>query len=428
MESKKENMDIKLAKKKGLKALLRVRNLPYLLVLILIVFIVWLFMRDNSSTMNIDARTISIAKITKGEFNDYISVSGQVLPFTTIQLSPLEGGIVQRILVEEGTMIKRGDVLFELKNDNLTLAILNSKADYEGKKSALLNTMSRMEKDRINLRQEQLRLNLDITRKKRTYDQNGSLYEEQLIAKEVWLQSKEDYELSELSRNLVLERQKQDSISQAIEIVQLKNNLNNTLINFNLIRDRELNLSVRSSIDGELGMFDITIGQSIGAGTKIGQINDLSKYKIEASIDEHYIDRVRSGLNATFDRQNTTFATSLRRVYPEVRRGSFRADFEFQGERPDNIRSGQTYYLDLQLGAPKKAILIPKGSFYQSTGGNWIYVVDASGARAYKREIRIGRHNPQYYEVLEGLDVGETVIISNYNNYGENEVLILNKD
>ena len=418
-------MDIKLEKKKGLKALLRVRNLPYLLGVVLVIFILWLVFRDNSSTMNIDARTISIAKIEEGFFNDYISVSGQVLPFTTIQLSPLEGGVVQQILVEEGATVKKGDVLFVLKSDNLILSILNSEADYKGKKSALRNTLIRMEKERINLRQEQLRLDLDVTRKKRTYDQNGALYKEQLIAKEVWLQSKEDYELSKLNRELILDRQKQDSISQEIEIGQLEDNLNHTLVNLNLIRDKELNLSVRSSIDGELGMFDITLGQSIGAGSKIGQINDLSKYKIEANIDEHYIDRVRSGLSATFNRQKSTFATSLRRVYPEVRNGSFRADFEFQGERPDNIRSGQTYYLDLQLGAPKKATLIAKGSFYQSTGGNWIYVIDASGERAYKREIRIGRHNPQYYEVLEGLDVGESVIISNYDSYGENEVLIL---
>ena len=197
-------------------------------------------------------------------------------------------------------------------------------------------------------------------------------------------------------------------------------------INMQMIRKRKDNLSIRAPIDGELGLLDVVLGQSVGAGTKIGQINNLESYKIEAQIDEHYIDRVMTGLSATFERQGETFDALLRKVYPEVRDGKFKADFKFDGEQPENIRSGQTYYLNLQLGQPTEGILIPRGSFYQKTGGKWIYVVSDDGTKATKREIRIGRQNPQYYEVLEGLSEGEKVIVSGYDNFGENDVLIMN--
>ena len=191
-----------------------------------------------------------------------------------------------------------------------------------------------------------------------------------------------------------------------------------------MIRRRKDNLTIKAPIDGQLGILDAVLGENIGAGTKIGQISDMSSYKIEAQIDEHYIDRVIPGLAATFERQGSTFNASLRKVYPEVRDGKFKADFKFEGQTPDNIRSGQTYYLNLQLGSPESAILVPRGSFYQKTGGKWIYVVAPGGGKAVRREIRIGRQNPQYYEVLEGLNPGEKVITSGYDSFGDNEVLV----
>ena len=184
-------------------------------------------------------------------------------------------------------------------------------------------------------------------------------------------------------------------------------------------------MNVRSQIDGELGLLDVVLGQSINPGQKIGQINDLSDYKIEAMIDEHYIDRVKPGLSAAFERQGSSFDLTVRKVYPEVRDGKFRTDFVFTGERPDNIRSGQTYYINLELGQPTESIIIPKGTFFQSTGGSWIFVLDPDGKKAYRRSIKIGRQNPQYYEVLEGLEAGEKVIVSSYEGYKDNEVLVL---
>ena len=217
----------------------------------------------------------------------------------------------------------------------------------------------------------------------------------------------------------------QDSLFRSTQVGRMPESLENMQLNMRMIRKRKDNLTIKSPIDGQLGVLDAVLGESIGAGTKIGQISDMSSYKVEAQIDEHYIDRIVPGLTATFERSGTTFQASLRKVYPEVRNGKFKADFKFEGETPENIRNGQTYYLNLQLGSPEAAILIPRGSFFQKTGGKWIYVVSRDGKEAVKREIRIGRQNPQYYEVLEGLEPGEKVITSGYDNYGENDVLIL---
>lgn len=420
-------MDIRIEKKKGLRALFTKRGIPYLLGAVLLIFIVWLLLRGNSSTLRIDARTISVGTVTRGEFNDYIRVTGQVQPITTVQLSPLEAGVVERLVVEEGASVHKGDVLVELSNTSLTLEILNSEAELAEKQNILRNTLISMEQEKLDLRLDKVQLDLDVERKHRTWQQNEELYRNNLIAREEWLQSKEDYELAAKQRELNIERQVQDSLYRTVQIEQMEDNLENMKRNMQLIRQRIDNLQIKSPIDGEVGLLDVVLGQSVSSGQKIGQVNDLSDYKVEAQIDESYIDRVRAGLDATFERQDTNFTMRLRKVYPEVRDGQFRADFTFVGAHPRNIRSGQTYYLHLELGQPTDAVIIPRGSFYQTTGGSWIYVLSPEGARAYKRQIRIGRQNPQYYEVLEGLEPGERVIVSGYENYGSNDVLILNK-
>ncbi|MFR9527709.1 MAG: efflux RND transporter periplasmic adaptor subunit [Rikenellaceae bacterium] len=418
-------MDILIEQPKGLKALFRAKNLPYLFGALILVFIAWLLLRDNSATLRINAKTIAIERVKRGEFNDYVRVTGQVQPISTVQLSPLEAGVVEQILVEEGAKVKRGDVIAVLSNNNLNLSILDSEAQLAEKQNFLRNTQITMEQERLSLRQERLQLELDVKRKRRAYEQQEQLYRSELSAKEDWLLAKEDLELAVARRDLILERQKQDSIYRTVQVEQMEESLENMRRNMELVRLRVENLRVRSPIDGELGLLDVVLGQSIASGQKIGQVNDLSSFKIEAKINEHYIDRVSSGLSAAFERSGETFETELRKVYPEVREGQFRADFKFITDRPENIRAGQTYYLNLQLGAPAEAIIIPRGSFYQSTGGNYIFVVDEAEGKAYKRPIKIGRQNPQYYEVVEGLSEGERVIVSSYEQYGSNEVLLL---
>ena len=420
-------MDIKLEKKTGWRAIFQKKNLVWVGVAALVLFIGWLLFRDNSSTLRVDAQLLNVATVEQGEFNDYVRLTGSVQPMTTVQLSPLESGVVERIVAEEGTQVKRGDVILEMSNNSLSMQILQSEADLAEKQNILRNTMISMEQERLALRQEKLQLDLEVSRLKRTFEQNQSLYNDKLLAREDYLRSKEDYELAVGRRNLVLERQRQDSLYRSSQVEQMEESLLSMQRNMQLIRQRVDNLKVKAPIDGEVGMLDAVLGQSLQQGANIGQVNDLTTYKVQAQIDEHYIDRITTGLVASFERQDTRYEMQLRKVYPEVRNGQFKADFRFVGDAPENIRSGQTYYLNLQLGEAAEAILIPRGSFYQATGGKWIYVVDASGEKAYRREIRIGRQNPQYYEVVEGLQPGEKVIVSSYDNFGDNEVLILNQ-
>lgn len=417
-------MDKPIEKKKGLALAFTSKALPFWFGGFMAVFIIWLIFRDDSSTLRVNADTLTISEVSAGEFNDYIRVSGQVHPMTTIQLSPRESGIVEEIVIEEGTQVKAGDVIIRLSNDDLDMEILNSEAILAEKENALRNTIIQMEQEKMQLSLNILELETEVKRKGRTLESQKRLVDDGLIGKEEYLRSEEDYVLFCKKLEVTLARAEQDSIYRTVQIQQMEESLKNMKLNMQRIRNRKENLAVKAPIDGELGLLEVVRGQSIGSGSKIGQINALDSYKIEALIDEHYIDRVSAGLTATFERQNETYDAVIRKVYPEVRSGKFQADFKFSGEQPANIRTGQTYYLNLQLGQPESAVLIPRGTFYQKTGGKWIYVVSSDGGKAMKREIRIGRQNPQFYEVLEGLEPGEKVITSGYDNFGDNEVLV----
>jgi HlyD family secretion protein len=417
-------MDKIIEKKTGWRLAFTKKALPYWLGALLGIFIIYLIARPNNKTLRVDKDTLTVSTASKGEFNDYIRVSGRVQPMTTIQLSPQEGGMVQAILIEEGSTVKAGDPILVLSNDGLDLQILNAEAELAEKENILRNTQIQMEQQKLDVRQNELEYGTNVERLQRAYEQQKALYEDKLIAKEDYLKAKEDYELSIKKYDLIRERSRQDSLYRGTQVDRMEESLENMLLNMHMIRKRKDNLIVKAPIDGELGLLDVVLGQTIASGAKIGQINSVGTYKVEAQIDEHYIDRVVAGLEATFERQGETFSTVIRKVYPEVREGKFKADFKFDGEQPDNIRAGQTYYLNLQLGQPEEAVIIPRGTFYQKTGGKWIYVVNKEGNKAVKREIRIGRQNPQYYEVLEGLEPGEKVITSGYDTYGDSDVLV----
>lgn len=414
-------MDTIIEKKKGLKK----KHIPYIIVgLIVLIALFWLIFGNHASKFNVDSKKIMMQNVIKGEFNDYIRVNGQVQPINTIYLSAIEGGTVAEKVVEEGTMVKRGEVIVRLENPMLSLNILDSEAQLAEKQNFLRNTQVTMEQEKLNLRKEKLQLDLDVERKKRRYEQYEKLYQENLTSREEYLQAKEDYEFALKGRELVIERQKQDSIYRGIQIDQMEESLGNIRKNLLLQRQRIDNLNIKSPVDGQLGLLNVEIGQSVGSGTQIGQISVLSDFKIEALIDEHYIDRVKTGLAATFERQDKKFDLLVRKVYPEVRNKQFKTDFVFEGERPDNIRAGQTYYINLQLGQAVEAVLIPRGAFYQNTGGQWIFVVTPEGNKAVRRNIRIGRQNPLYYEVISGLEAGEKVITSSYDSYGDAQELV----
>lgn len=420
-------MDRKIESKKGIAQLFSKKKLPYWLGGLVVVFVAYLLLRSDLRTFRVNADTLTVSEVISGEFNDYIRVSGQVQPMTTIQVSPLESGVVHEIFLEEGAQVKAGDKILELKNENLDMQILNSEADLAEKENLLRNTLISMEQEKLSVHQEMLQLETDVKRNRRAYEAQKQLYQEELIAREEYLRAEEDYDLAKSRLKLVKNRAVQDSLYRNIQVKQMQESLSNMRVNMQMIRRRKEHLILTAPIDGELGLLDVVLGQSVSSGMKIGQINNLSSYKIEAQIDEHYIDRVMPGLEAQFERQDESYQAVIRKVYPEVRDGKFKADFKFDGTLPENIRTGQTYSLNLQLGQPEEAVMIPRGTFYQKTGGRWIYVVTEDGSKAYKREIRIGRQNPQYYEVLEGLEPSEEVITSGYDNLGDNDCLILKR-
>ena len=416
-------MDVKIERPKGIKGIKK----KYLIYagcgIAAIILIVWLATTDIASTYKVEQTGLNIADVKAMKFDDYVRVDGRVEPISTVQISPEEGGIVMEKVMEEGAQVRKGDVIIRLSNSNLDLQILNAEAELAEKQNILRNTRISMEQDRLNNRTEQAQLELEVERKQRAYQQKKRLFDDKLIAKEDYLQAKEDYDLAVRRRKLINQRLDQDSIYRLAQVDQMEDNLANMQRTIELIRQRKEQLNVVSPIDGELGLLDVELGQSITAGQKIGQINDLTNYKVSGQIDEHYIDRVHQDLRATSAKKDQDMNLRLRKVFPEVRDGKFKVEFVFTGNRPDNIRSGQTCYLSLQLGQPVDAVVIPKGSFYSATGGKWIFVVDASGKKAYRRNIRLGRQNPEYYEVLEGLEPGERVITNGYESYGEATVL-----
>ena len=428
-------MDRPIEKKKGFQLK---KHGPWVAGGALVVLLVgWMLFGNHAPTLRVDAADLTIGQVERAEFKDYVRTTGQVLPIQVVQIAPEEGGIVREKVVEEGTMVHKGDVIVRLSNSNLDLQILNAEAELAEKQNLLRNTQVAMQQDRLNNQTELAQLQMDTQRRRRAYEQDRQLYGQGLISREDYLQSAESFQLSEKKLQLIGDRLKQDSVYRTVQMDQMEDNLQNMRQNVVMVRQRKDKLEVRSAIDGELGLLDVELGQSISPGQKIGQINDLSDYKVQAEIDEHYIDRVRQGLTATFVRQGQTFRLTVRKVYPEVRQGKFRTDFSFSGERlrggeqragmrPENIRTGQTYYLDLELGQPEQAVIIPRGTFFQTTGGQWIFVLSPDGKKAYRRNIRIGRQNPQHYEVLEGLEPGERVVVSGYEAFKDNEVLVLN--
>jgi len=415
-------MDRKIEKKKGLKP----KHIYYMIGGIIFLALIYkAFFTENISTFSVETEKLNIEMVTEGVFNDYISVTGNVEPIATIYLDAMEGGRVEERIIEEGAMVKKGDVILRLSNPDLSLSILNSEAQLAEKSNFLRNTMVVLEQEKLQVQKELLRLKYDIKRKKRAFEQNSELIKDKLISEETFIKSKEDYEFAKGSYKLNLKKQQQDSIYRTIQVSQMKDNLRNMELNLQLVRQRKDNLNVTTPIDGQLTVLDAEIGQSIPKNSRIGQIDILNSYKVMAQIDEHYIDKVKKGLIAILERQGKEYQLKIRKVFPDVRNGRFQIEMIFENEMPKNIRTGQTYHTRLQLGNPQKATLLPKGSFFQETGGQWIFVISKNGNYAEKRAIKIGRQNPKYYELLEGLETGEKIVISGYGNFGDNERLEL---
>ncbi len=392
------------------------------LICLLIILLIFRYVINTSSSLKVEKERITIAKVIYGDFNDYIRVLGQVVPSQIIYLDAIEGGQVVERLIEEGAQVKKGDVIIRLSNPLLNIGILQSEANLMYQENELRNTRINMEHEHLRLKQERVGLLKDLVRKERQYLQTEHLFQKSLIAKEDYLLSKEDYEMTKELLAVVDKRIEQDNTLRKNQLESLDENILNMKQSLVLVRSRLENLKVKAPINGQLGILDAQIGQSIAQGERIGQII-VKDFKVQAQIDEHYVERVYTGLTANFEREGLSYSLKINKVFPEVRNGQFLTDLIFTTKCPDNIRAGQSYHLNLQLGDKIKATLLPRGSFYQTTGGQYVYVISENGKKAHRRNIKIGRQNPQYFEVLEGVKPGEQVIISDYELFGKNEQL-----
>ena len=415
-------MDIKLEKKKGL----RPKHYGFIAIGLLLLFVGYqLIFASSVSTFRTEKDKLSIAGVTAGKFDDYITINGNVAPITTIYMDAYEGGRVTEKLIEEGAMVKKGDIILKLENMNLYEQILASESNLALKQNDLRSTKLTFDSRQVEGRRSLATASTDLQRLKRNFEQNKALYAEELISEEVYQLSKENYELSQKQYDIVKMQTINDDELRITSLSGLDTDLARMQKTLGMVYQRLDHLNVRAPADGQLGFLDAEIGQNIAQGQRIGQINVLTDYKIEADIDEHYIDRVKRELTAVLERNGSEFPLRLRKVYPEVRNGRFKVDLVFTDKKPETIRTGQSYNIKLQLGESSDALLLPKESFFQSTGGQWIFVVGPNGDEAIKRTIRIGKQNSRYYEVLEGLQAGEEVITSNYDNFGEAERIIL---
>jgi len=414
-------MDKVIEKKKGL----RPKHIIWIVGGLILAFLLYkVIFSDYSSVYRTDREKLTISTVEQSLFNDYITVIGQVEPIYTIYLDVEEGGKVEEIYIEEGEMVKAGDVILRLKNNDLNTIIMNSESQLAYQANELRNTQISIEQQEISNRRSKLQIDLQVLQAKRKFNQYESLFNEDLIAKEDYLQAKEGYDLSLKEQELTYKKLVQDSIFRSNQGLIMDESLANMRQNLIMARRRLENLNVKAPADGQLGLLNAEIGESISRGQRLGMLHILTDFKIKALIDEHYIDRVRRNLSASFERNNDDFALKVKKVYPEVREGQFEIDMVFTGAKPENIRTGQTYHTKLELGQSEEAILIPKGGFFQSTGGQWVYVLNENETEATKRNIRIGKQNPQYYEVLEGLAAGEKVITTSYDLFGDNDRIV----
>ncbi|MGX1927953.1 efflux RND transporter periplasmic adaptor subunit [Flagellimonas sp. 2504JD4-2] len=415
-------MDIQLEKKKGL----RPKHYGYIALGLLVLFTGYkLIFASAVSTYRTEKERLSIAQVSEGKFDDYITINGNVAPIATIYMDAYEGGRVSEKLIEEGTMVKKGDIILKLENMALYEQILASESNLALKQNDLRSTRLTFDSRQVEGRRSLATAEYDLQRLKRNYEQNEALFKDELISKETYLLSKENYELSQKQYEIVKLQTEQDDQMRKTSLAGLDTDLTRMKKTLSMVYERLDHLNVRAPADGQLGFLDAEIGQNISQGQRIGQINVLTDFKIEAEIDEHYIDRVKRDLSATLERNDKEYGLRLRKVYPEVRNGRFKVDLVFTDEKPETIRAGQSYNIRLQLGASSDALLLPKGGFFQSTGGQWVFVVGSDGNEALKRNIRIGKQNSRYYEVLEGLQPGENVITSNYDSFGTAERIVL---
>lgn len=416
-------MDIPLKKKRFTASRIGI-ILGVVLLIALILFV--LISSTGKSQLNVERERLSISTVKKAVFQENIPVNGVVLPITTIYLDAIEGGRVEEKFVESGAILKKGDPILRLSNTDLELRLINQE-------TAVYNLLTQIQISQNAARQNTIAKMNQLTEvensfieAERVYKLNKKLYSKGAIGKQEMIKSENNYNFQKERLTLAKKVLKQDSISTRQELQQVKNSYARTQKALKLMQKKVGDLVVRAPVDGRLTSLDAEIGQSKNKGDRLGQIDVLSGFKVRVNIDEHYISRIFPGQQGSFTFDNQEYNLVIKKVYTQVNSGRFQVDMEFKNKVPEGIRRGQSLQIRLALSQEKKAIIIPKGGFFQATGGNWIFQLSEDGETAYKTPIQLGSQNTEYYEVLQGLEPGDKVITSSYDNYGEVEELVLN--
>lgn len=389
-------------------------------------FIIYLlFFRDKTSRLYVDREQLSVAEVKLDRFQEFIPVDGVVYPKTTIYIDAVQGGTVEQVYVEDGALLEKGDPILKLVNADMELRYMDQETRMYDAINNLQNSKISLERSKYTRQLEIANLMAEIDRVKLDFKRKKQLYADKLISDKEFEDAQRDYELTMKQLNISLELQRLDSISMVDQTRQINQSIKRMHNNLELLNRNLENLVIKSPANGKLSSFSVEIGETKSAGEHLGQI-DIPEdgFKLRANIDERYISTVFIGQNAEFDFAGQTYQLEIMKIYTDVTNGSFQVDLQFTGEEPEGIKRGQTVQLRLFFSSPRDAVIVKRGGFFQETGGNWIYVVDASGDFAVKRNIRLGRQNTNYYEVMEGLEPGEEVIISSYDAFGSKDKLV----
>ncbi len=381
----------------------------------------------GNNRLNVNAERVMIGEIKEGPFRELIPVNGIVLPATTIYLDALEGGRVEEKFVEDGAIMKKGEAILRLSNSDLELSLATQE-------TSVFNVLTQMNISKNNSTQNTIRqlnqmadVDNALAEAERVYTLNKTLFKDKVIAEQELKQSEIAYNYQVRRKKLTEEILKEDAAAVSLMTTQDKESLARMQNTLTLMRRKVGDLVVRAPIDGQLTSLDAEIGQNINKGQRLGQVDNTTGFKVRVDIDEHYISRIFTGLEGFFSFAGKDYNLRIRKVYSQVTNGRFQIDMEFAGQVPEGIRRGQTLQIRIALGSETKAILLPKGGFYQVTAGNWIFKLNEAGTIAYKTNITVGHQNPDYYEILEGLKPGDKVLINSYENYGKMDEIILKK-
>lgn len=386
-----------------------------------------IYFTSGKSKLNVEAERITISEIKKGTFQEFIPVNGVVLPVTTIYLDAMEGGRVEEKFAEDGAMMKKDQPILRLSNTDLELQLANQETQVFNVLTQMQIAKNNVEQNSINRQNQDADVDNALREAERVYNLNKKLFDQKVIGAQEYQSSKNLYDYQLRRKKLSEQIMKTDAVSTKQQVDQATESYEQMKRTLALMRKKVGDLIVRAPVDGQLTSLDAEIGENKNKGQRLGQIDVMSGYKVRVDIDEHYISRIFTGLAGNCDVAGKAYQLKIKKVYTQVVSGRFQVDMEFTEKVPESIRRGQTLQIRLALSDETQAVLVPKGGFYQQTGGNWIFKVNENGTIAYKVEIQLGRQNPDFYEVLGGLKPGDKVVTSSYENYGTMQELILKK-